>query len=947
MDIREIHIDHFGVWEAVHIPSLDAGLNVIHLDDGGRPIDFSRFLHQTFFGYPESHHDISGSLVVREQDRTWRLERERDRHGGVSLTFQDQARPGVDAAVAFQNRFNARRALLAESLFVPTEESEAADRWDWLTQNTELVDQLLGKHNPKVEVNEALEAARESSLQAFGELLERLGKQRERLLEEIGDLQSRNLRQPQKKKTAVPKIDHAELKDELRMWDRQVAPLKRAVELCDQWSELQRLQERISDRKPIAALRDLWTEYQKLEQEKRYLQESVSARPRSKRKKPKRSSQRELRWLLEQRDWVTEIIDSQTNADFEASEVSRESDDELRHACHLLEVAQKEAASAHRRLNNYAKRTNIDWSTLLDEEPAKQFVEIANDSPIAHEAPEVQLAELKRRRLWIREEHWYLQEHQEVSTQTYVWLAILFTLSIASVFGTLLVVSSTTQWVLASFGLGGMVASGALKLSIELRASRQLNRTKDRLRQIDNEILTLTEQILGEQQDTASSRRRAEERLFALQIQQDAVEANQRLDGAEIAFRELLERCGLPLTLSPSDALRSLSRSTRVRSNERRSGPGGRDRKLDRWVKRARNVIARVDGTRPDDDPIGLITMLELLADEAANEVPASDVGDVIGVQDEMKRVRLELKRTEKRQRTLLRRAKVEDQFAFEDAVRSADRFEEERRRVQKLQLELSVAIESHDDAEDVREYLQVFDPDELRFRLSEKMQLRDELEAKMQQLRPDRQASTSETVEVSPAQRELDAVRLELATLETRIRQAMRSAQATAVLRNVATKLVSRQPNEQPEQEFEFLSQLTAGEWNSIGSRGSELVLENDASSIPLNGSGCEEIAWLALQLNAAKRLAQHGNALPVVVLADDLFTSPNAAVVFKTLRRAGADGIQILMLAGNRQLVNQLNEAGAPIVRVGLRERAAHGLRIARFNDEAEPEFPPRIAR
>ena len=501
MDIREIHIDHFGMWEAVHIPSLAPGLNVIHLDDGGRPIDFARFLHQTIFGYPESHHDISGSLVLHEQNRSWRLNRERDRHGGESLTFQDVARPSVNAASAFQKRFDDRRAVVAEQLFVPCEEADANDRWAWLTQNTQLANQLLGNHVPKQDVNGALERARGSSLKAFGGVLERLGQQREQLLAEIVELQARNLRQPTVKKSAPPSgTDHAELKDELRMLDRQLAPLKRASELCDQWTELQRLQARTIESKPVAGLRDLWTEYQKLELEKTQLQDSVSSRPRSKRKKPRRSSEREVRWLLKQRDWVTEAAANQFNADLETADVSRDNADELRHACHLLEASQLEAASAHRRLNDYAKRTNVDWSTLLEEQPPNRFVEISSDSPLAHETPEVQLAELKRRRLWIREEHWYLQEHQEISTQTYVWLAILFTLSIAALFGTLLVVSTTTQWVLASFGLGGIVASGAIKLSVELRASRQLNRTKDRLRQIDNEILSLTEQILCEQQ---------------------------------------------------------------------------------------------------------------------------------------------------------------------------------------------------------------------------------------------------------------------------------------------------------------------------------------------------------------------------------------------------------------------------------------------------------------
>jgi|GEM_PF-3950014 len=1019
MELRDIRLEQFAAWEHVQIAPLDAGLNVIFLDDDARPIDFSRFLHGVVAGFePKRGQTTAGSMTFVRRDRAsrrsqlWRLDRHARRDGQQTWQIQiDGDEPSTDVALLRQLSGGLPPEYM-ERLFLPTadlDETSKAERWNWLARQTQLCEDLFATD---VEPSQSspvdhptLREMASVSLTSHGRVLEDLGKQRDVLLEKIAEMRakprqtkqtpklvSKPIPKPKPPPASAPKIhrevprettEHeqhliADTQEELRQLGLQLPPMRLATELADRWRELKLLQREVSDesksRTDLDRMKATLSEYQLLEDEKQDYRKTLAKPKSSSRSKGRRSDEHTVRRLLEQRDWVTQACARPVAA----YDITSDQYDELRHASHLLQSARRDHERSQRRLAEFARRTSFDWSRLFEDPIARVKSEIAADSPVHREPPPSRLAELKRRRLWVREEHRSLLGRQEFQPQIHTWLAILVTLSICAILGTLLATTSLAQWMMLAFGLGGLVSSGALKLSLELRSSRKLNRAKDRLQQIDAEVLALTEEIMSDKQDDAALRRRAEERLYAIQLQEDATEENRRLDSAESSFRELLDVHGLPLHLSPGELERTLKRrqpkSIRSGSSEQRQKGNSRLRK---WIKKARDTAERIDGIRPGKDPIDLLSTLEMLFDRLRDQVHSKGGSDRNEVDAQFARqirndAREQLRLLEKRQRQLLRRFKVDDQFALESAIETMDLERKKRVRADRLERELATAIDMHDDPEDVREFLDAFDAQSLRTRLSESIRRQTELQAELTRLQaiaskpraplpvetelevPVEAIEESElheaevptvtqvtVLEADPNALELDRLRLQLAVVQTKIRKSLRWSQSAATLRRVAQSLIDRKPAKaKPSASsvtMPFLSKLTSGRWQAMAKTPQGIVLQNGRTQASLSQSRGQshddsDLAWLALRLTYAEWLHKRGRGFPLIFLADSLFDSPNAVRTFEVLRDVAAAGVQCLLLSSDRQIANQLTEGGAPLVRVGLREGSARRIPAAR---------------
>lgn len=918
MEIQRIRTGRAGCWNDVVIESLGKGLNVIHLDDGGRAVDFSRFLHGVLFGFGDvGKQALTGSLVLSgKPDDEWVLERDHPIDGNPTLQIRRGDSLVWDTGSTLQRLQGSIDGRLAEYLFVPKHASPAKEGWAWLKKNPAVARELIAQPQERPAVSDGQHVVNELCIHFSGNetTVEELVQERERCLSEVATLRERLWAEnPAKRQRGSSPALIAELTDELRSLGMRRRLLAAADKLADRWTELQELKADPSE-PATEDVEGLLNEHRLLQQEKRGYQQ-LSSIPRKKKvaTKPRRADIQEIERLLNQREWVE-------SATVQAPETPDPGYDELHHAGYLLDVARREGELAQDRMTRFSKQTGFDWSDLLTEEQPISATEFAEDSPFANESPERQVSELKRRRLWLREEHRCLLDQVEMTPLLMMWIAILFTLSVAALFGTLLVVSTTAQWALVAFGLCGLVSSGALKLSIDLRTARMLNRAKDRLHRIDREILTLTQTVLDQQHGKEAARRRAEHKLYALQLQQDVGDANRRLESAESSFRELLALHELPLHLSPAEANRTLRRRS-----VRRSSPAlSDDQKLRRWINRARKVIRQCEGVRPGKDPLELVSRLELARDQLrdagkhANAVESSDY-----LEEERKEAKRQLRRIKKRQFEILERAGVEDRYGLEAAVAKARSLAEKQRRIGSIEREIAIAIESDEDPDELRDLLEMLDRDDIRVRLSE---VQNQLGATEQELERQRNAEHPDAEQkVHADQDRLDQALLQLGLIDTKLRNHIRDAQTSATFERVAKAVRSR--TNSVNTTFPYLAELTNNRWETIRLTASGFGLEDPrGNQVSAEQGDWSEVAWLAVQLQAAAKVGLADHAVPLVLLVDSLLASSRAAEIFDVLKRVSKrERCQMFLLVGNRQLANQLAEAGAPVVRVGLRAQRA----------------------
>lgn len=923
MHIRRIRINRFGCWEDLVIPALEACLDVIHLDDGGRPAEFARFLAGMLFEFGDEERNVEGSIEVGDSPPYLSLSRLVSHDGRRQWRLSQAGKPIADSAAGLRRVQGDIDPILTSRLLFPHGTLE--ERWEWLTQNPDVVDWLLGQNHPAYP---SIESLSHLSLSRHGCLIQELGEQRDHLIEEIGRHYIQMPAPPIVASRHVPQeVVLAELTDELRVLKRKLVPLKAAHEIADKWQELQRLESLDTGARNVGELRALLSEYRELNDEARDCERALQralARPQQRNSAETSDQEFEIRQLLDREHWVRQIAchDVSDDAGTDTSP-NAELEREIQRAARLLENAQRENARRQRDLLDFAEAHGLDMANLgaQEEDATNERAELNADDPIARQPPEQKLAELKRRRLWVNEERVWLLGRQQLSSNMLLTVALLFSLSIASLFGVLLVATPPYQWALTALGLCGIVASGAVKLTYERRMARLLCRAVERLQRIDREAAALLEDVLD--QDDLTVEARTGQRAKALQLRLDATEARRRLDSAEASFRELLAAAGLPVNLSPAEAMEAVGKRRIRGSVSENKRPTAQARRLRRWLKRARKAVYSVDGYRPTQDPIELLELLEEIYQRLRGQSRKPTTVSRPGNGDKVKRARRDLKRIETRQSEILGLAGVADDYALSTELKAAEQDADTIRRIKSLGKEINVTIECHEDGAEIRELLERFNPNDLGARYNAAMQAKTDVEHEFRRLPSD--SPVKQVREMSEAERSTEHLRLQLGVIETRLRQAIRAGQTGMVLRRIASEILHG--NQDKTADMSYLRRMT--KWDSVELDGNRFVLQNANERIAVDDLAHDsQLAWLALQMMAVSKLRRSGGAVPLVLLADELFSDNVDFRVLNVLQELGQSGLQILLLVGKHGIVRQLTDAGVPIVRIGLREEHPRSL-------------------
>lgn len=930
MDIREIRIDQFGCWQDVVVNSLPLGMNVIHLDDGGQPVEFSRFLHGVLFGFEKGRKlSAGGALVFADADEMVSVDRQISSRDKARLRVKRDGRVVENSDRAVRQLQALMEPMLASRVFVPASDVRPQEHWQWLAKQPNLTGKLV-KASPKQ--SPPLREIADPNLAAELENdAHSLTVESNRLRERIETLQTQlAATQVQKTKASAAKFSDAELDDELRMLRHRLEPLEFAVSLADQWRECRSLHSPKPDLAQLKRWRGVFAKYKNAEQQKESIHQTL-LKGRKRRSGSSRSEEISgtsrpskqriaVQRLLRQRPWIERTIE---HTDQAISSPISSLDAGLRHAAELTIAAKRDADRSEASWERFITETGFDWS---DHSTANVMMrrEIDENSPLAAAPLTQQLEELKRRRLWIMQEYQCLRSRQTLSSQVRLWIAILFVLSIASLFGTLVVVSHFSQFVLLSLGLAGMASSGATKMALEKRVARLLGKTRDRLSHLDQEITSVTERMWDEEKANGLAAAREQQHNHATTLRDQIVESNRRLESAEIAFREALVSNAFSPSLSPADVLQLNSPEPKWKTNEmpRSSSPS----RLERWKKAARKLIHHIDGECHDVRATALLDQLERIESRWAhrssvttptkNTVTSTPVADV-------RRLKAELQRLEKIQRKLLKREKMHDVFELESAIEKALNHKKRYARWQRLNRDLKLRIDTHEDGGDARELLEMYDQEELLRRIAAIDAHRKELEElRSQQTR----RSMVQPISQDDVQQELLATQDAHADVEVRLKAVSQARLRLKESLPVVESTPSPQPSRLQQQLQELLLQLTAGEFDTLNFEGGHFSLCSTQfdRTIPLESKSDEAaVAWLAVRVLLARELqASRGQTLAMVVLVDELFATKYAMQVYRTLANLVDEGQQVLMLAASQTTVNQLVDAGVSAVRIGLRE-------------------------
>ena len=927
LDIREIRVDQFGCWQDVILNSLPTGLCAIHLDDGGRPQEFSHFLFEVVYGFSDHKTAAGGAVLFDDGEETVWIDRQISSRGNASLRAKHNGELG-DAALLLESATAGIDDMLASRFFLPAGEHDTAANWRWLGTQTELQTRLL---HPKPVVQQTSrtvvpDAHRPSPAEQLQQHLQDLETQSRSLREQItarrGYLDRVAEHAESKPK---PQLTAGEIDDELRMLQRQQFPLQQALDMAGRWKKWKTLSNQPKDPSDhLPELQEAFERYRACEAEKEPHLRVLRGAGQAKRPRSKHASARKaLARLLEQASWVRDMTTSLPAAD---TPIWSDRDWDIRRTAEFVQLAEVNSQAAEQELRRFTESHDETW---LHEEPLTVLrTEIAEDSPLADAPLNEQLDELKRRRIWIERDYECLLEDPSISAPVRMWISVLLVLSVFALFGTLLVVSPAAQLTLVALGLSGMVAAGAIRMSLDKRAAARLRRTVDRLSQLDREIADIAEELWDEEKTQRQRAERAGILQQKSQLQEAVVAANRRLDSAERAFREMLVARGRPSSLSPDQALNELQ--TRNRTPRFPQVPNSSPR-WKRWIKSSQKILRHFGEPSHHEDPQQLLLQLEDLAARLRADRADGNADAFLDapIADRRQVAKQELKKLDKRQQAILRRTKTHDVFELESAVEKAVRRAERRQEAEAIYQELSLALDTLEDGVEIRELLEMYAAPELEQKIAE-------LETYQAELIELRQASEQQHDDQSA--REISAAEAEVQQLSHQLERVTEEIQETKsdlakahdtppeTTSEVIEEVVTPPP---PPQQHGYLAQLTGNRFDNL-----QLQVEEQQVALSHHATGEEhrfpfnsieaELAWLSLrlQLTAMIRQARQVQTLPLLVWADRIFSTRHAARVFHVLQEANQTGMQIIFLSGEQTTVNQLVDGGASTVRIGLKE-------------------------
>jgi len=534
-------------------------------------------------------------------------------------------------------------------------------------------------------------------------------------------------------------------------------------------------------------------------------------------------------------------------------------------------------------------------------------------------------------------------------------------------------------WPLATFGLVFTGVAIVAKIFLERSNARQLAACQRQLRMLRSQVHHLKEEreSLDRQLPRASgdleARLRAAERELAsleelapLDAQREAVrqeseaaaghvkEAEADLATARQRWQEAVAAAGFPKGVSPKQVRQLAAHAGEIndlheRLQRRREELEHRSRELESLTVRIAQLVTdlgvQVSGKSPVEQVHALVERLR--EEEARSKQRKGLVRQARQMRPKRVRVRRGVVRMKRLRRLMLDRAGVADEVEFRRRAGDYARALELRGEREALEREIDATIAGFCPEEEVRRQLEEEQGPSLEAR---REQLQKRLEACTAQLkqRYESRGQLAEQVKGISENRSPVVKRLELATVEKRLEDAVGRWQVLAFTHQVLEKVRrSYEQTRQPETLQEastYLSRLTQGRYHRVWTPLDEdvLVLDDDEGksvSVEILSRGTREQLFLCLRLALADSYARRGKSLPLVL--DDVlvnFDTQRAKAAAAVLRDFAAAGHQLLVFTCHEHIARLFQS-----LRVEARQLPDHGPSHAGATAARKPAARP----
>jgi uncharacterized protein YhaN len=569
-----------------------------------------------------------------------------------------------------------------------------------------------------------------------------------------------------------------------------------------------------------------------------------------------------------------------------------------------------------------------------------------------------QLEQMSRNEKELQEQGQALLAKQVPAGSTTMMLGVIFVGAVLIMaVGMLVIPWAPATWMMIAIGV--ILAVGAvLYRYITLRANdmqleegqsqllllqKQIKQIKDERAVLDDQLpqgggpmaarLAAAERELAEVENLAplDSRREAA-RQDASETASRAEQAEEDLRAARRAWRNGLEKAGLPLDFSPRNIRQVARLASHIRDLQSRLSLmdeelGQRRRERDMLHARVTQLVVDCGVKVESDDPMEKVLELsEILTGQEARIARRKVIRRRLRGLRRARGKRLEaIARGNQRRKQLLRQCGAESEEHLHRIAAEAARIENIRREHEHLERDLTASIGGRAPRSVLKEHIEGpaaahldASRDDLRTRLAgiereihQRIEKRGGLAAQMKHLADDRQL----------ASRQLD-----LASLQQRIDEAVSRWQVLAVTGQILESIrVAYESHRQPETLQEasgYFSQMTQDRYRRVWTPVGERILrveDSDGHWLPVEvlSRGAREQLFLSLRLALAAHFARRGAALPLIL--DDVlvnFDMERARAAAQVLRDFAARGQQMLVFTCHEHIAKLFRSLKAPVI-------------------------------
>jgi len=569
------------------------------------------------------------------------------------------------------------------------------------------------------------------------------------------------------------------------------------------------------------------------------------------------------------------------------------------------------------------------------------------------------LEQMTRNEKELQDQGQSLLEKQVPPVNTVIGLGAIFVVGILILALGLLVFQSWTGptfWTVMAVGLLILLAVVLGKVAMQRSNDQQLEEGQNQLRllqmqikQTKDERAVLDDQLPHGGGPMASRLAAAERELAALEdlapldsrhaaARQDAeatahraAQAEEDLRAARRAWRDGLEKVGLPENFSPKNVRMVARLAGRIRDLQSRltlldEELGQRHREREMLHSRVAQLVADCGAEVQSQHPMEKVLELSEMLTRQEARIARRDV-----IRRRLRKLRgtrakgaQAIARLQQHRKQLLRQSGADSEEHLQRLVAETIRVEDLRHEHEQLERDLAETIGNRASQADLREHLDGpaathldASRDDIRVRLAGiereihlRIEKRGQLNAEMKGLTDDRQ---------------LAARLLDQATLQQRIEEAIGRWQVLAIAGQILEAIrKSYETDRQPETLQEasgYFRQMTQDHYRRVWTPVGERVLrveDADGHWLPLEvlSRGAREQLFLSLRLALAAYFARHGAALPLIL--DDVlvnFDIERARAAAQVLRDFAAQGHQMLVFTCHEHIAKLFRGLKAPV--------------------------------